>query len=231
MEQADSIAAAVPAAALTGASGVLVTGPSRDAVRGVPTGLLSAVASGGDGVVAVSTSESTRTVLNRVEHEVDGIDRHRIGVVDCTPKAASVRSNPRALRWRVPSPMDLTGSCMAVNECLSTLFERDVATRHLLFDSLSRQLLGGETDVVARYAHQLLVSTDEPGALGVFPVYGTRTSDRELSALTHLFDGVVEVRRHDGGRQLRSRGLPDASTEWVDVPPAAPGRIGDVDVH
>lgn len=231
MDEAGSIAEAVPAAALADASNVLVTGPSRDAVRGVHTALLSAVASDGDGVVAVSTSESPRTVLDRLEREGPGVARERVGVVDCRPKAASVRSHPRPLHWSVPSPMDLTGSSMAVHECLETLFERGVTTRHVLYDSLSRLLLGAETDVVARYAHQVQALTAAPDALGVYPVYTTRTDESELSALTHLFDGVVEVRRRGGGRELRTRGLPGASSEWVDIGTAAPDRIDGIDVH
>ena len=230
-EDDDAIALAVPATALANASNVLVTGPSREAVRGVPTTLLDTIADDADGAVAVTTSESPRTVLDRIDREVAGIDRDRVGVVDCTPKDAVVRSNTDALHWSMPSPMDMTGSSMAVHECLETLFERGVSTRHLHYDTLSRLLMSGEREAVARYAHQLLVLTHAPGALGVYPVYTNMTDDDDLATLTHLFDGVVEVRRKSGERQLRCRGLTDASSEWVAIGPPAPGRIGDVDVH
>lgn len=230
-EASDPVAAAVPAAALDGASNVLVTGPSRKTVRGVPTALLDTAANDGDGAVAVTTSESPRTVLDRLEREVADLERDRIGVVDCTPKDATMRSNPNALHWSIPSPMDLTGSSMAVHECLETLFERGVSTRHVHYDSLSRLLLGGDRDAVGRYVHQLLVLTHAPDALGVYPVYTNMTDEDDLTALTHLFDGVVEVRRHGGNRELRCRGLADATSTWTRIGPPTPDRIGDIDVH
>jgi len=227
----EGVAAAVSASALERAGSVLVTGSSREVLRGVPTGLVEVAASDGDGFVGVTTGSAPRTLLERVEREVAGVARERVGIVDARPNVGSVRSNPRPLRWRVRSPMDLTGTSMAVHECLETLFERGVSTRHVLFDSLSRLVLGGDVQTVARFVHQLVVMTHAPGALGVYPVATSATPDGALDGLTHLFDGVVEVRRTDGTRELRCRGLPDTATDWVDIGPGGPDLIGGVSVR
>jgi hypothetical protein len=231
VSEGDGVAAAVPDGALAGTGSVVVAGASADVVRGVPTVLLDRVASDGDGVVVVTTGASPRTLVDRVVRDVDGVDRNRVAVVDARPQGEAVRANPRPLRWRVRSPMDLTGTSQAVHECLSTLFERGVSTRHLLFDSLTRLVLGGDVQAVARFTHQLLVLADAPGALGVFPVT-TNTVDADvLSQLAHLFGGRVDVRHRDGTCELRCRGIPDASREWTAIGPTTPDRIGDVRVR
>ncbi|NHN41242.1 hypothetical protein G9C85_06270 [Halorubellus sp. JP-L1] len=73
--------------------------------------------------------------------------------------------------------------------------------------------------------------TQAPDALGAYPIATSETPDGALDGLTHVFDGVVEVRRCDGTRELRCRGIPDASREWVDIGPSGPDHIGDVQVR
>jgi KaiC/GvpD/RAD55 family RecA-like ATPase len=221
----------VPARALASAEDVLVTAPSRESLRGVPTGLLDAVASDGDGVITVTTRDSPRTVLDRIDRNVDGVSREHAAVVDLTPNDAEVRSNNGRRHWRLPSPMDLTGASMAVHECLAALFEDGVSTRHVLYDSLSRHLMGGDPETITKYTHQLVGLTSAPGSLGVYPVYTNTTGDDALDAITHVFGGVIHVRQRDGTRELRTRGLTDAPTDWTPIPAPAPDRIGDVEVH
>jgi hypothetical protein len=231
VSEGEGIAAAVPDGALSGTGSVLVAGASADVVRGVPTGLLDRVSSDGDGVVVVTTGASPRTLVDRVLRDVDGVDRDRVAVVDARPQGEAVRANPRPLRWRVQSPMDLTGTSQAVHECLSTLFERGVSTRHVLFDSLARLVLGSDVQAVARFTHQLLVLADAPGALAAFPVTTNAMDEDALSQLAHLFGGRVDVRHRDGTCELRCLGISDASREWTAVGPTTPDRIGDVRVR
>jgi hypothetical protein len=231
VSEKNNLAAAVPEGALSATGSVLVTGASADVVRGVPTKLFDRVASDGDGGVVVTTGASPRTLVDRVQRDVDGVDRDRVAVVDARPQGEAVRANQRPLRWRVRSPMDLTGTSQAVHECLSTLFERGVSTRHVLFDSLTRLVLGGDVQAVARFTHQLLAVADAPGALGAFPVT-TNTVDADvLSQFAHLFGGRIEVRHRDGTCELRCQGIPDASREWTAIGPTTPDRIGDVRVR
>jgi hypothetical protein len=231
VQSQDELATAVPADALVRAGRVLVTAPTEAVLRGVPTALLSSVASDGDGLVTVTTGASPRTLLERVEREVDEVSREHVAVVDGRPSGDAVRSNPRPLRWRVRSPMDLTGTSMAVHECLSTLFEHGVSPRHFLFDSLARLVLGGEVEAVARFTHQLGVMTDAPDALGVYPVPTRRTNDDALASLEHLFGARVDVRERDRTLEIRTRGMPDATQEWTAIGPSTPDRIGDVHVR
>jgi len=231
VSEGNGLAAAVPESALSATGSVLVAGASADVVRGVPTALLDRVASDGDGVVVVTTGTSPRTLVERVLRDVDDVDRDRVAVVDARPQGEAVRANPRPLHWRVRSPMDLTGTSQAVHECLSTLFERGVSTRHVLFDSLSRLVLGGDVQAVARFTHQLLVLSDAPGALAAFPVTTNTTDEDVLSRLAHLFGGRVDVRHRDGTCEVRCLGIPEGRQEWTAIGPTKPDRIGDVRVR
>ncbi len=194
-------------------------------------GLLDRAASDGDGVVVVTTGVDPRTLVDRVERRVSGVAREDVAVVDARPQGEAVRANPRPLHWRVRSPMDLTGTSRAVHECLSTLFDRGVSTRHVLFDSLSRLVLGGDVETVARFTHQLLVLGDAPDALGIYPVYTNTTDDPVLAQLAHLFGGRVDVRRRGDVRELRCRGIAGTPHEWTVVASTTPDRIGDVRVR
>ncbi|WP_440989196.1 DUF7504 family protein [Haloarchaeobius baliensis] len=193
---------------------LLVAGPSRETVRPVPTRILAAAADPADGAALVTTRDAARTLLDRVGMEVPALERDRIGVVDCTPTHDVVRANPRERHWSVPSPTDLTGASMAINECLETLREAGVARRHLLVDSLSTLLLSTDAETVFRYAHQVLLSGGATG-LSLFPVYTNVTDGTDFERLKHLFDGLVRVRRRDGGREVRFVGMEGVPAGWV----------------
>ena len=228
VSEGNDVASAIPDGSLAGAGSVLVAGSSKDVLRGVPTGLLDRAASDGDGVVAVTTDLEPRTLVDRIERRVSGVARDDVAVVDARPQGDAVRANPRPLHWRMRSPMDITGTSQAVHECLSTLFDRGVSTRHVVFDSLSRLVLGGDVQTVARFTHQLLVLADAPDALGVYPMSTNTTDEADLAQLAHLFGGRVDVRRRGDRRELRCRGITGMPREWTAVEPTTPDRIGDV---
>jgi KaiC/GvpD/RAD55 family RecA-like ATPase len=199
---------------------LLVAGPSRETVRPVPTRILAGAVEPGDGAALVTTRDAARTLLDRVARDVPGLERDRLGVVDCTPTHDVVRANPRERHWSVPSPTDLTGASMAINECLETLRDAGVDRRHLLFDSLSTLLLSADAETVFRYAHQVLLSGGATG-LSLFPVYTNVTDGTDFERLKHLFDGMVRVRRRAGGREVRFVGVDGTPAGWLRLDAAA----------
>lgn len=201
-------------AVLTRHRDLLVAGPSRETVRPVPTRILARAAEPGDGAALVTTRDAARTLLDRIARDVPALERDRMGVVDCTPTHDVVRANPRERHWSVPSPTDLTGASMAINECLETLRDAGVDRRHLLFDSLSTLLLSTDAEAVFRYAHQVLLSGGANG-LSLFPVYTNVTDGTDFERLKHLFDGMVRVRRREGGREIRFVGMEGVPAGWV----------------
>ncbi|WP_256297042.1 DUF7504 family protein [Haloarchaeobius salinus] len=199
---------------------LLVAGPSRETVRPVPTRILARAAGPADGAALVTTRDAARTLLDRVTREVPDFERGRLGVVDCTPTHDVVRANPSERHWSVPSPTDLTGASMAIDECLETLRELGTDRQHLLFDSLSTLLLSTDAETVFRYAHQVLLSGGATG-LSLFPVYTNVTDGTDFERLKHLFDGMVRVRRRGGGREVRFVGMAGTPAGWVRLEPDA----------
>jgi len=109
---------------------------------------------------------------------------------------------------------------MAINDCLETLQDAGVARRHLLVDSLSTLLLSTDAETVFRYAHQVLLSGGATG-LSLFPVYTNVTDGTDFERLKHLFDGMVQVRRRRGSREVRFVGLEGVPAGWVRLADAA----------
>ncbi|WP_435364569.1 DUF7504 family protein [Haloarchaeobius sp. DYHT-AS-18] len=209
----------LPDDALSRHRDLLVAGPSRETVWPVPSHILASAVAPDDGLTVVTTRTAARTMVDRLVRDVPTLERDNTGVVDCTPTHDEVRVDPRERYWSVPSPVDLTGTSMAVHDCMETLWEQGVADRHMLFDSLSNVLMSTDSETVTRYAHQLLLLANATSAVSVFPIYTNVTDGTDFERLKHLFDGMVRVRRRNGTREVRCVGIDGAATGWV--------RLGD----
>ncbi|WP_267640445.1 DUF7504 family protein [Haloarchaeobius amylolyticus] len=219
----------LPPAVLSRHRDLLVAGPSRETVWPVPSRILASTVAPDDGLTAVTTRTAARTMVDRLVRDVPALARERTGVVDCTPSHDEVRASPRERYWSVPSPVDLTGTSMAVHDCMETLGEQGAGDRHLVFDSLSNLLMSTDSETVTRYAHQLLLLADATDAMSVFPIYTNVTDGTDFERLKHLFDGMIRVRRRDGTREVRCVGIAGAADGWVRLPDVgtAPGAEAD----
>lgn len=216
MTNPDTTSAVLPAAGELARNDVLVAAPTGDALRGIPERVLAAAAEPDDGAVVVSTRYPGTVVRERFG-EATSLAPGRIGVVDCTPEGDEHHRNGDGLVWRVNSPGDLTGSGIALDECRSALADRGVDRVHVAFDTLSTLLVSLDHDTVLQYVHHLTAGVGPPNGTGVYPVRTEPLDDRELAMLEHLFDGVVEVRRGDDGRELRRRGFGVPPSDWRPV--------------
>jgi hypothetical protein len=124
--------------------------------------------------------------------------------------------------WQVTSPSDLTGIGIAIAECLGALSRRGAAQTHVLFDSLSTQFIAIDDRKIWQFAHQLTFQRGFPSGLGVYPVYTNTTAERDLERMKHLADGLIEVRKRGGARQVRCRGFEGSANGWTTLD--APGR-------
>ncbi|WP_439027185.1 DUF7504 family protein [Haloarchaeobius sp. DT45] len=207
----------LPDAALSRHRDLLVAGPSRETVWPVPSRILASAVTPDDGLSVVTTRTAARTMVDRLVRDVPALQRDQTGVIDCTPTHDEVRSNPRERYWSVPSPVDLTGTSMAVHDCMETLWEQGVEDQHMVFDSLSSVLMSTDSETIMRYAHQLLLLANATNAVSVFPIYTNVTDGTDFERLKHLFDGMIRVRRRNGTREVRCVGIADAAEGWVTI--------------
>lgn len=218
MTRDETIADVLPPRGRLAGSDVLVAAPTGDSLRGIPERVLTAGAGPGDGAVVVSTRHRGSVVDERLADRTP-LSADRIGVVDCTPGGNGRRRNGDDLKWAVNSPGDLTGSGIAVEECVSALGNRGIDRVHVLFDTLSTLLVSVEVGAVLQYVHHLTTGAEPPAGIGVYPVHTNVLDERDLARLEHLFDASVEVRRRDGARQVRRRGFDAPLSEWVPLEP------------
>lgn len=211
----------LPPAELSRLGTLLVAGPTAETVGRVPDAALSAAADPGDGAIAVSTRERTSAVFERLA-AVGAFAAERVAVVDCTREGPDRTAEDSVVR-AVASPSDLTGTGIAIDECIEELTARDVERAHVLYDTLSAPLRSVPAETVLRFVHHLTIEVGILTGLDVCTVYTNVVDDRDLAMLKHLFDGMLEVRRREGRQELRCRGIRGTPDGWVPVDPTASG--------
>ena len=90
-------------------------------------------------------------------------------------------------------------------------------TVHLLFDTLTTPLVGADSSTLMRFAHQVMLEGGSTAGLQLFPVFTNVTATSDVTKLKHLSEGMIEVRKRGGKRQVRLRGSPETPAEWFDL--------------
>lgn len=191
---------------------VLITGASSAALGRIHGTLLRFAVDERDGAIVVSTEESADNLLHRLEGVCEPSPGAECAFVDATPKDAR-RAEPNRNVWQSRSPVDFNGSALALQRCYRAL--SDCETVHLLFDTLTTPLLSADSATVLRYAHHVMLEGGSKNGLQLFPVSTNVTTDRDVTHLKHLVDGVIQVRTRRGERQIRLFGWPDTPDQWV----------------
>lgn len=192
---------------------VLVAGQSPEVLRGIPESIVEAGVTPSGCALSVTTRDPGGIVADRLAG-LNGLDRRRIAVVDCTASAGGPPRDGPAIYRFLDDPTDLTGIAMAVTDCLERLARNGLDHTHLVFDSLSTVFLSTASPQAVRFFHQLIVQRGFPRGCGVFPIYTNMTSDRDLERMKHVVDALIEVRRRDGTRQVRCRGKRIEESVW-----------------
>lgn len=203
-----------PARAVRSGSNVLVSGPG---MSGTDELALDVVASGleaGQGGVVMTTSERGETVVERLEDSVE-FDPANLCVVDCrAERGREERSLNGAYVYSVPEPSDFTGLGIGLTQCLSHLDARDLEAGRFALSSLSTMITYTDRQKVFKFCHVVASRLSTPGYLGLFVVDPDVHDTQTMAVIKQAFDGLVEVRQHEGTREARLVGLEAGTTEW-----------------
>lgn len=197
---------------------VMVTGPSGRGARDVALHLVMDGSDDNEGILLLSADVGGRALLDRAQDLGDGIDRSRIGVVDCSgidddQQRFDEHNQP------IDDPGDLMSIEMEFSVLYETLVERGYDKVRLGVFSLSSLLAHSDLQSVSRFVHMLtgrVIATDD---LGVFVVDETMQDDRTVDAIEQYCDGTIDVREADGEFEVRVRGLATESGTWTQVEP------------
>jgi KaiC/GvpD/RAD55 family RecA-like ATPase len=190
---------------------LLISGPPITRKRELMVQLLE-TGPDAEGVVMVTTKMGAGKLL-ALCREVDG-DRpdERVRVVDCVTSQRGLGDTKETVTTSyLSSPRDMTGLSIELSGQFRDFHERDIETR-FGFHSLSTYLMYQNLQRVYRMVHVLSGQIESAGWLGAFVI--DSPSDRELSMLSQLVDGVIETRDTDTGCELRLRGLGGRSAGW-----------------
>jgi len=205
----------LPLSGVAPGTSLLVAGGRRDA-SGLARRLVLAGSGRGEGMVFVSTNDTARVVVEACLDDRPDLATGRLGVVDASG-SPDVGSDTDARLCEVSGSSDLTGVSIEFSILYSDLFERGVERIRACFDSVSVLTMYTQFQTVTRFVHAMSGRVSATDGLGLFVVDPSMHDDRVTHTLAHLCDGRLNVRRTDGGHELKTIGLADQPAGWTPV--------------
>jgi len=205
----------VDVARLEPGTNLLVTGNAMSGKHELVLALLADGSGDGHGSVFVTTRKDAATSERDFERLTGG-SIPEFAVVDCVTRSAGFRT-PRESPQRnyVSDPGDLTGIGIGVTSFLPRFYREGTPAR-LGVHSVSTMLMYADLTRVFRLLHVLTGRVDASGSLGAFAL-DEGVDGRERSILRQPFDGLVELRETDEGREIRCRGVDAGPRSWTRV--------------
>jgi len=197
-------------------SNILVSGPAMSGKADLCMGMLADGSRRGEGAVVMTTGDRADEILDDYRTRVDDLDESRVAVVDC--RGDGSRSDERtaegAYVYHVSSPGDLTGIGIGITKGLETLANNGAEEGRFALDSLSTMLTYTDRKTVFKLCHVLSSRFDSAGYVGLFTIDSEAHDDQTIQVIKQAFDGMIEIRDHEGTRQARLLGLAGQPTGW-----------------
>jgi KaiC/GvpD/RAD55 family RecA-like ATPase len=164
--------------------------------------------------LVVTTQNSADSVREDVGSRLsNGGETSRLGIVDCVTQERGMGQQDHQLTRYVSSPGDFTGTGMASSKLLEGFAAQDFRTRVTL-DSISQLLMYADVKTVFRFLHILTGRISAADALGFATMDADAHDDQTVNTIRQLFDGLVQTRTGDDGRECKVVGLPGTPTDW-----------------
>jgi len=193
---------------------VLVSGPAMTGKERFATSLLKAGARNGEGAVVVTTNDQASDVVAEFRADVPDLGDSQLGVVDCRGDGGDGGRIDGAYVHHVSSPGDLTGIGIGITKALEGLHKSGYERGRLALVSLSTMLTYTDKKTVFKFCHVLSSRLDAADYVGVFTIDSGAHDEQTIQVIKQAFDGLVEIRDVEGGREARVMGLSDEPTDW-----------------
>lgn len=192
----------------------LLAGPAMSGKYELLLDILAEGCARGEGALVVTTNRDAASIISDFETRI-GEHPSTLRIVDAVSERQGSRQEvPSGMVEHVSSPADLTGIGIAVSEQLQALSEADVELTRVGFHSLSTLLMYTDVESTFRFLHVLTGRISSIGGLGVFVIDPTTHDESTVNTLKQLFDGMIELRNGDEGREVRVLGVPNVATDW-----------------
>jgi KaiC/GvpD/RAD55 family RecA-like ATPase len=193
---------------------ILLTGPAMSGKYELLLEFVIEAEDHGEGSLFVTTNESASGILPDIEDRVGEIPR-ALRLVDCVSEQQDGEQFAEDRVEYVNSPGDVTGLGIGVTEQLRRFSEEGTERNRVAFHSLSTLLIYSEIETVFRFLHVLTGRIDSVDGIGLFTLDPTTHEDGDVNTLRQLFDGEIELRDGENGREIRFTGLADTPDGWV----------------
>lgn len=208
-----AVADSLPVTEVRPGTNLLVTGPPMTGKYDLLCDVLADGHRQGDAGLVVTTQHSAERVREDVGDRLPDDAEPQLGIVDCVSQERGMGQEEHALTRYVSSPGDFTGIGMASSKLLEQFATQDYQTRVAL-DSISQLLMYADVKTVFRFLHILTGRISAAEALGFGTMDADAHDDQTVNTIRQLFDGLVETRTGETGRERRVLGLPDARSDW-----------------
>lgn len=196
-------------------SSILLSGPAMTGKEQLAYDILADGARDGEGAVVVTTSDKAASVTDEFRDRVPDLEGSQLGVVDCRGEGGSEQGVIDGVSVnQVSSPGDLTGIGIGITKALEGLHNAGRTEGRLALISLSTMLTYTDKKTVFKFCHVLSSRLDAADYIGVFTIDSGAHDKQTIQVIKQAFDGLIEVRDAEGGRQARVLGLANEPTDW-----------------
>lgn len=208
-----AVADSLPVAEVRPGTNLLVMGPPMTGKYDLLCEVLADGHQQGDAGLVVTTQHSADRLREDVGNRLPDDTQPQLGVVDCVSQERGMGQEDHPLTRYVSSPGDFTGIGMASSKLLEQFANQGYQTRVAL-DSISQLLMYADVKTVFRFLHILTGRISAADALGFGTMDADAHDEQTVNTIRQLFDGLVETRTGETGRERRVLGLPDAPRDW-----------------
>ncbi|MDY6774690.1 MAG: recombinase RecA [Halobacteria archaeon] len=196
-------------------SNILVMAPPMEGIKEFEESVVSYAVGEDEGVIYVATEDSGDKVVSRYDG-VSGYDPDSFGVVDCVSKDRGREESEHRNVHLSNSPSDLTGIGINVSQFLDEFWNEKGIERNIIYlNSVSTLLMYSDLQTVFKFLHVFTGRVDSVEGLGLFIIDPEMHEQQAYSTLKPLFDGMVELRQGDEGKEIRAKGLSSSPTDWM----------------
>ncbi len=194
---------------------ILVSGPAMSGKRDLMLDILNAGAQGGEGSVIVTANDGGKQVYEDFQ-SIAGSSESYLRIIDSVGNGDTDALGDTVRTCG--SPGDLTGMGIEFSELAKEAASRSVESVRVAFDSISAVLMYVDLERLFRFLHVFTRQIQSKGWIGLFAIDPDSHDAQAINTLNQLFDGVLQIQTPDsGGREIRSRGFGQGTSEWVNL--------------
>lgn len=192
---------------------VLVAGPILGGTRRFALEMLTADAD--DGIVVIATDVSAQEILAGIDRTGEDTSNGRIRVVDCAQESGA---DLGAFVSSVGTPADLTGIGIEYSNQYEQVYARGFdAVRTGIYTLTPLLVYADDVRPVYRFVNTVTSRIRTADGIGVCVIDPEAHDERVLGSIAQAFDGRIDLRETDAGREIKTRGLSDQLTEWTGI--------------